>query len=686
MAAGFDLRASRLNAIENRLHEWRHSNATQEQAKANARAHYGLGEPFYRLWLDDPLLMYTCGYWPEGTATLEQAQRAKIDHVCRKIRLSPGERFVDIGCGFGGFMLRAHETTGASGVGVNTTTEQVDWLRAEIARRDLAGALSVREADFRQVDGEYDKVVSIGVLEHAGRDQLGEVIRAHAAFLKPGGLGMLHFIGHVGRYETELFIRKHVFPGGWIPSLADTIVEMERNGLEVVDIENLRRHYAPTLDAWAERFERRWAEIHALDPGALRRALPSRLAQLPGRLRRNVPLDRGLHPSLPDRLQQGQRQRGQLSHEQAAPVCRMSWRPPGAARAAARARLAPATQEPLGLAKSTSNLFRERREAHKQRHRPQRIRPPARRSTPSTAGSTSRADDVRSAGGGAAAAWRDARRRATAQDDHRRRRGGGRRHRSDLVSARASCTHAARVRRAAGHGEIVTARRRTSIATCSTALPTPTERWATRCVCVCARCPSSPSFASCTNASTAGAFFARLGTRLRGPAADFVDGVVFDARQLVHEHGRVRRRRAVGERLRLRAHLLPLDCWSASSITCACRTRSGAGTPTGSGARRTSARSTRCCAGSTGDAPQLAHLLAADAPECALGFHAALGATARPHAGVGDPGHRHPDRAGARVPAISCCARSASCRSGRARCERQRAPRPLYPVEPGRCT
>jgi len=163
-------------------------------------------------------------------------------------------------------MFRAHESTGAAGVGVNTTTEQVDWLRAEIARRGLAGSLSVREADFRQVDGEFDKVVSIGVLEHAGRDQLAEVIRAHAAFLRPGGLGMLHFIGHVGRYETELFIRKHVFPGGWIPSLADTIVEMERCGLEVLDIENLRRHYAPTLNAWAQRFERRWPEIHALDP------------------------------------------------------------------------------------------------------------------------------------------------------------------------------------------------------------------------------------------------------------------------------------------------------------------------------------------------------------------------------------------------------------------------------------
>jgi cyclopropane-fatty-acyl-phospholipid synthase len=252
--------------VENDLLEWRRSNRSPAQAKANARAHYGLGEPFYRLWLDDPLKMYTCGYWPEGTFSLEQAQRNKIDHVCRKIRLSRGERFVDIGCGFGGFMFRAHETTGATGVGVNTTTEQVDWLRDEIARRGLNAQLAVREADFREVDAQFDKVISIGVLEHAGRDQLAEVVRAHAAFLKPGGLGMLHFIGHVDRHDTELFIRKHVFPGGWIPSLADVIVEMERSGLEVIDVENLRRHYALTLDVWAERFERNWDAIRVLDP------------------------------------------------------------------------------------------------------------------------------------------------------------------------------------------------------------------------------------------------------------------------------------------------------------------------------------------------------------------------------------------------------------------------------------
>ena len=265
MAARLD-RPNQLVGIANRWHEFRLSNASWEQAKANARFHYALGTEFYRLWLDDPYMMYTCAYWKEGTATLEEAQRNKIDHVCRKIRLAPNDEVVDIGCGFGGFMFRAHEHYRIRATGINTTTEQVAMVRAEIEKRGLGGALDVVDTDFRDVRREYDKVVSIGVLEHAGRDQIAEVVHAHAKSLRKGGLGMLHFIGHVGHDNTEYFIRKHVFPGGWIPRLADVIVEMERAGLEVIDIENLRRHYALTLDAWAERFERNWERIHAIDP------------------------------------------------------------------------------------------------------------------------------------------------------------------------------------------------------------------------------------------------------------------------------------------------------------------------------------------------------------------------------------------------------------------------------------
>ncbi|HSJ95493.1 MAG TPA: cyclopropane-fatty-acyl-phospholipid synthase family protein [Myxococcota bacterium] len=265
MAAGRD-RPNALVVVRNRWHEWRFSNASREQARRNARAHYGLGTDFYRLWLDEALMMYTCAYWKDEPGTLEQAQRDKVEHVCRKLMIGAGDSVVDIGCGFGGFMFHAHERHGASVTGVNTTPEQVAMVRGEIGRRGLGDGLEVVEGDFRDAFREFDKVVSIGVLEHAGRDQLAEVVRAHARFLKPGGLGLLHFIGHVGRHPTEFFIRKHVFPGGWIPGLAEVLVAMEEAGLEVLDIENLRRHYALTLDAWAQRFDRNWARIQALDP------------------------------------------------------------------------------------------------------------------------------------------------------------------------------------------------------------------------------------------------------------------------------------------------------------------------------------------------------------------------------------------------------------------------------------
>ena len=263
--AGFDLQPNALVAVRNRWHEWRFSNRSLAQAKANARFHYGLGRAFYEQWLDRIALVYTCGYWREGTTTIEEAQRNKMDHVCRKVQLSPGDSFIDIGCGWGGLLFHAWEHYGARGTGINNTTEQVNELRDDIARRGLAEQVRVIETDFRQVPGQYDKLMSIGTLEHAGRDQLYEVVLAHAQCLKAGGLGVIHFIGHVGSFDTDFYIRKHIFPGGWIPSLSQALDAMDRSGLEILDVENLRRHYALTLDAWAERFDQRWSAIHALD-------------------------------------------------------------------------------------------------------------------------------------------------------------------------------------------------------------------------------------------------------------------------------------------------------------------------------------------------------------------------------------------------------------------------------------
>lgn len=264
--SGFDRIPNRLVQLRNYRHEWRYSNRSLSQAKANARFHYGHGVEFYRPWLDTAAMMYTCAYWKEGTTTLEEAQRNKIDHVCRKVRLAPGETFVDVGCGWGGLLFQAWEDFGALGTGINTTTEQVSELRAEILRRGLDGKIKVVECDMREMPGQYDKLLSIGTLEHAGRDELPAVVRAHADALKPGGLGVIHFIGHVGMRDTEFYIREYIFPGGWIPSLSQALDWMERCGLEVLDVENLRRHYALTLDVWAERFDRNWDAIRAVNP------------------------------------------------------------------------------------------------------------------------------------------------------------------------------------------------------------------------------------------------------------------------------------------------------------------------------------------------------------------------------------------------------------------------------------
>src|SRR5206468_9164934 len=138
MDARFDRNANKLVALRNRWHEFRYSNKSIAQAKANARFHYALGERFYKLWLDRVGMMYTCAYWKEGTKTLEEAQVNKMDHVCRKVELKRGETFLDVGCGFGGLLFHALDKYGAHGTGINTASRQLADLRAEVARRGHA--------------------------------------------------------------------------------------------------------------------------------------------------------------------------------------------------------------------------------------------------------------------------------------------------------------------------------------------------------------------------------------------------------------------------------------------------------------------------------------------------------------------------------------------------------------------
>jgi cyclopropane-fatty-acyl-phospholipid synthase len=251
--------------VRNFLHELRHGNRSVRRGIENARAHYDRGTEMFGQYLD-PTRTYTCAYWEEGARGLVDAQQNKLAHVCRKLRLSPGESLVDVGGGWGSLLIYACETYGVRGVNCCPVRDQNKWLEEEIARRGLAGRLTIEEKDFRQVRGPFDKYVSLGVYEHAGRRQLADWVRSMAHCLRPGGIGVLHFIAHDIPMDTDFFIRKHIFPGGYLPGLSETVALMARNGLEILDIENLRRHYALTLDAWAANFQANWEQIHAVDP------------------------------------------------------------------------------------------------------------------------------------------------------------------------------------------------------------------------------------------------------------------------------------------------------------------------------------------------------------------------------------------------------------------------------------
>lgn len=227
---------------------------TLHRARRNVRHHYDLGNDFYKLWLDERMV-YTCAYYDTPAATLAEAQVAKLDHVCRKLRLRPGQKVIEAGCGWGALAVHMAEHYGVNVVAFNNSKEQVAFARQRAAAKKLEHLVKFVEDDYRKVDERCDAFVSIGMLEHVGLANyrtLGALVRR---ILKPDGIGLIHTIGRSFPNKTDPWIVKHIFPGGHIPSLSEMMSVFEPQKFSVLDIENLRPHYARTCADWLQNFE-----------------------------------------------------------------------------------------------------------------------------------------------------------------------------------------------------------------------------------------------------------------------------------------------------------------------------------------------------------------------------------------------------------------------------------------------
>jgi cyclopropane-fatty-acyl-phospholipid synthase len=242
-----------------RLRLWRHQRRAN---KANIQHHYDVSDAFYRLWLDDRMV-YSCAYFRTDGDALEDAQAQKLDHVCRKLRLAPGERFLDVGCGWGALVLWAAERYGVEATGITLSQNQFDHVTKEIAARGLGGRVHVELRDYVDLPDtpQYDKIASIGMFEHVGVRRFAGYFRKIHRILKPGGFVLNHGITHNPLGADSLgsgigdFVEEYVFPGGELTHVSRVIEAMAAEGLEVVDAEALREHYARTLWQWVDRLE-----------------------------------------------------------------------------------------------------------------------------------------------------------------------------------------------------------------------------------------------------------------------------------------------------------------------------------------------------------------------------------------------------------------------------------------------
>lgn len=271
-----DPRASRYARARRALANRRH----RRSAAAEIQFHYDVGNEFYSLWLD-PRMLYTCAYYRHADDDLATAQVAKLDHICRKLRLRPGQRLLDIGCGWGGLVMHAAEHYGVQALGITLSAAQAEWARQAIEARGLSARCRVEAMDFRDLpaDARFDRISSVGVTEHVPADQQEAYFQRVYDALVPGGLFMnhcetsnlsaraRHTLGERlerWAWKRDQFIDRYVFPDARLVSLGSLVTKAERVGFETRDIESLREHYTLTLRAWLRELERRKAEAVAL--------------------------------------------------------------------------------------------------------------------------------------------------------------------------------------------------------------------------------------------------------------------------------------------------------------------------------------------------------------------------------------------------------------------------------------
>lgn len=240
----------------------------RRKSRANVAHHYDLDDRLYQLFLDDER-QYSCAYFQRGDETLEQAQQAKMRHIAAKLLLAPGQRALDIGCGWGGLSRYLAEVGGAGHVtGVTLSQEQLKVARERAAASPCAGQLEYRLQDYRDIDpqeGRFDRIVSVGMFEHVGLRFHEAFFRQCHALLADDGVMLLHFIGNTDAPDiANPWLERYIFPGGHLPSMSEFTPAIERAGLVICDIEVLRLHYAQTLRIWRERFMARRAEALAL--------------------------------------------------------------------------------------------------------------------------------------------------------------------------------------------------------------------------------------------------------------------------------------------------------------------------------------------------------------------------------------------------------------------------------------